>query len=141
MSITQDRVKGAEFVRNIFSAIPEHGTPFEDILKPAYWSHVAAKFHPTDRIEVLAEDGSWFAELIVISAARNWASVSVLRFVELAEVVTPKPQADQFAVQWKGQKLLHCVIRQSDKVIIKDSFSTAAEASKWLESYENTLIG
>lgn len=69
--ITTSRITLAEYARNIFVVTPEHGTPFEDILKPSYWLHVAdtvsMRLRPYDRIEVRPEDGSYFAELIVRS--------------------------------------------------------------------------
>lgn len=140
MKINVGNLKPAEFARNVFAATPDHGTVFEDILKPEYWAHVASKLHPTDRIELVAEDGSWFAELIVTAAARNWASVSVLRYVEISEAAKPAAKTAQFEVAFKGQKLLHAVIRKSDKEIVKSGFAKAGEAAKWLEQYESSML-
>jgi hypothetical protein len=139
MSIHQYRVKSAEYVRNIFSATPEIGTTFEDILKPEYWAHVAASFHPTDRIEVLAEDGSWFAELFIVSCGKNWAKVCTMRFVELSESVAETPE-DAYRVIWRGAVHKHSVVRKSDSAVIKAEFPTAADAKKWLESYESEVV-
>jgi hypothetical protein len=139
MSITNSRVKDAAYVRNIFSATPEIGTKYEDVLKPEYWSHVAASFHPTDRIEVLSEDGSWFAELFVVSCGRNWAKVCPLRFVELSESVPTEAQ-DKFKVVWRGQVHKHSVVRIADNAVIKTEFATAADAKKWMDDYEANVV-
>ena len=139
MAITNNRVKEASFARNIFSVTPEINTQYEDVLKPEYWSHVAASFHPTDRVEVLAEDGAWFAELFVVSCGRNWAKVCELRFVELSESVATEVQAKHY-VKWRGQVHQHAVVRVSDKEVIKQNFATSAEAKKWMDDYEANVI-
>lgn len=136
MPILRNRVKSAEYVRNIFCATPEIGTKYEDVLKPEYWTHVSATLHPTDRIEVLAEDGAWFAELFVVSCGKNWAKVCQLRFVELSESKPDEAPAAKFKVIWRGQVHKHAVLRVSDNEVIKGEFPTAAEAKKWLEQYE-----
>jgi hypothetical protein len=139
MAITPNRVKDAVYARNIFSVTPEINTPYEEVLKPEYWAHAANKFHPTDRIEVLAEDGSWFAELFVVSCGRNWAKVCQMRYVELSESVADEPQA-KFIVKWRGQMHKHCVVRVADNEVIKTEFATAPEAKKWMDDYETNVL-
>lgn len=137
MPILRNRVKSAEYVRNIFCATPEIGTKYEDVLKPEYWTHVSATLHPTDRIEVLAEDGAWFAELFVVSCGKNWAKVCQLRFVELSESKPDEaPATGKFYVKWRGDVHKHAVIRFVDKVPVKSGFATAAEAKTWLAENE-----
>lgn len=140
MALTQDKLHNAEYVRNIFCVTPEMGVELKDMLKPDFWAHVAAKFRPSSRIEVLSEDSTWFAELLITSCGRNWASVSVLRFVELAEAATPAPREEEYEFQWKGQNKLHCVIRKADHAIVKDGFPTKAEAVKWLQGYQTAQL-
>ena len=140
MPILPKYVKGAEYVRNIFSATPPAGTKYEDMLKPEYWTHIAATLHPTDRIEVIPEDGVWFAELIVISCGKNWAKVYPLRFVELSESAPEEaPVAGKYYVKWRGEVHKHGVIRFSDKVVVKSGFPTAAEAKAWLAEHEDEI--
>jgi hypothetical protein len=101
---------------------------------------VAATFNPHSRIEVLPEDGTWFAELIIISCGRNWANVLPLRHVELTGAA-PAPVAEaKYKVMWRGVVHKHCVVRVSDKEVVKTEFATAAEAAKWLEDYEATVV-
>ena len=139
-ALLQDRLKQAEYTRNVFSVVPEFGTKLEDMLKPEYWAHTGAKLHPTDRIEVIAEDNTWFAELFVVSCARNWAKVTTLRFVELAESTPDETPAIEYKINWGGQNVKHRVVRLSDNATIKDGFASAAEAKKWLADYESNLI-
>lgn len=138
--INAQRVKNnAEYVRTIHIATPAAGTKYEDVLQSAYWTHVATTFQPHSRIEVMPEDGSWFAELMIVSCGRNWANVLPLRHVELAEAA-PAPTAEaKYKVMWRGMTHKHSVVRISDKEVIKSDFATAAEAAKWLEDYEATV--
>jgi hypothetical protein len=134
--ILLNRVKSAEYVRNIFSATPEIGTKYDDVLDPRYWTHVAPTLHPTDRIEVLAEDGAWFAELIVLSCGKNWAKVFPLRFVEMSESQPEEAPGAEYVVVWRGMVHKHSVVRTADKVVVKAGFASAAEAKTWLATYE-----
>ena len=136
MKITEARFKPAEFTRNVFSVAPEADTGFEELLTPEYWCHVAPKMRAGDRIEAVAEDGAWFLELFVTSAGRNWATVALLRFVELSEQTTPVDAESAFAIVWRGTTRMHTVTRKSDKQVIREGFPTAKNARDWLEGHE-----
>lgn len=154
IAIKSGEFKQAEFVRNIFSATPEANTKFEDVLKPAFWAHIAAKLHPYDRIEVTDKEGEWFAELLVVACTRNEARVAILRFVEInpvslntvsetkvSDILGEDSTKPVFKVAFKGDKKKHCVIRKIDNEIIKEGFVTAADADAWLVEYEaKTLV-
>ena len=55
LTLTQNRIEQAEFVRPVFCVSPTAGTKPEDLLKPEYWTHVARQFKPGSRIEALCE--------------------------------------------------------------------------------------
>lgn len=150
MALTAERIKLAEFSRNIFAISPEPNVKLADMLQPAFWSHVAAKLHPSDRIEVIAEDSTYFAELYVVSCGRNWAKVSVLRMHELTEdrpqnageptTSAEVPTADAaHIVQWVGGQEKARVLRLVDKAVIKSGFATKKDAAEWLDKYEAEL--
>lgn len=121
----------AEHKRRIFSIVPEHGTEFEEVLKPSFWSHIAVNLRISDRIEVLAEDGSYFAELIVRDAGNLFASVGVLRKIDL-DPVNSGEGSDGHEVAWKGPHRKFAVIRKSDDAIVKDGFDAKPAALAWL---------
>ena len=52
-----------------------------DVMSPDYWAHLAGKMKVDDRIEVVAQDGSFDADLRVIAVDSRmlWAQVRVLR--------------------------------------------------------------
>lgn len=132
-----NRFKSAEFRRNIWDAIPEAGTPFDDLLKPEYWAHVAANLRPWDRIEVRAEDGSYYAELLVRDAGRLWAKVECLRKHDLGADTGQVPDvvADvTYSVQWRGPHSKHAVMRERGngaKEVLRDQFETREAAEAW----------
>lgn len=137
--LTTDRFKSAEYVRNVFAVTPSGDTPFGDLLKPEYWAHIAAQLHITDRLEVIPEDGTFFAELIVTSVSRNSASVRVLRKIDLAGSKEVKTPASDFDVRHCGIKAKFRITRKSDKAIIKEGFDTYEQANNYLTEYLKTV--
>src|SRR5215207_5075535 len=55
----------AEQSRNVHRITLEERVPYEHLFKPATWAHIAHDFGPDDLIEVVPEDRSFFALLIV----------------------------------------------------------------------------
>ena len=132
--LASNRLHLAEHRRNIFDVVPEHGTPFDALMDSGYWAHVSAKLKPGDRIEVRAEDGSYYAELIVQDAGRLYAKVAVLTHVKLdaVEVKEGGLSLDGYEVAWKGPQLKWCVLRGKDR--LKDNM-TKGEAIHWMQSH------
>lgn len=131
------RFKQAEFERTIYLAIPEAGTAFDDVLKPSYWAHNAAKMKPFDHIEILAEDGSWWAHLLVISTGRVEATVKVLNHQSFDVDVTGAVQEDfpGYEIRFAGPHKKHQVIRLEDSAVLKDEISTKTQARRWLQDH------
>ncbi len=134
-----NRLNPAEEKRIIWHCVPEHGTPFEALLAPGYWAHCSAKLAPGARIEVYAEDDSYFAELIVRDAGRRYAKVAVLRHINLdsVEVLEAETANGGYEVKFQGPHLKWCVIRLSDRSRIVEG-KTKAEASAEMASLVQT---
>lgn len=141
MKITQDRFKLAETVRMTHVIAPHQGTKVEDLTDPAYWAHVSAKMHAGDHIEAVAEDGTWFAELLVVRAERNWAKVALLRKVDLVATSVEVNPADfeEHYVKWGGVTTKFRVHRKKDKEVLRDGFDSAELANAWLAEHRKTL--
>ena len=137
--LVQRRIQQAEFARNIFDVTPDTGTSLDEMLDEAYWANVASMLNPKDRIEVLAEDNSFFAELLVLSTSKLAAKVVVLRSMEIGKVDRETVASDnsRCRVEWKGGNLKWCAIRDND--IIRDGFATEAEAERWKKNHEDAL--
>lgn len=136
--IHPSRCKLAEGARNIWQIVPEEGVSFDDLLDPAYWTHIADRLRPTDRIEVVPEDGSYFAELLVRSQGRMTAKVVVLRKVDLGAPEASAPTLG-FDVLWKGAHHKHAVVRLRDKSVMQAGFEAKEAALAWLAANARTL--
>lgn len=115
---------------NVFRVTPEVETPLSAILDPAYWAHVSAKMRPGDLLQVMPEDLSYFAELIVRDAGNLYAKVAVLHHVvfnKAEEVKTP----EGYEIRWRGPKCKFGVVRGND--VLKDGFLDKGEAKTWLD--------
>ena len=137
--IAPDRVQQAEFARAIWCVTPEHGTPFEALLSPDYWAHMAYRFKIGTILEVTADDFSYTAELIVVDCSRNWAKVVKKSYVQLDTVEKSTATLDGFEVKWSGRHTKFRVLRTSDKAVIKEGFSTHAEAEAWLSEHAKAM--
>jgi len=132
------RLKFAEHERNLWFVVPEFGTPFDALLDPGYWAHVAAKFKPCDEITVNSEDGSYYGRLLVQDAGKLYAKVAKLEYVELdkVEVLQGTPALTGHGIKWRGPQLRWCVLRGTD--VLKDGM-TKEGAQQWLNEYGKTV--
>jgi hypothetical protein len=131
-------LKDATFERNCWQIAVDPGTALADVLKPDFWAHVGRSLKPCDHIEVIAEDFSWFAELIVLEADRTWAKVAALRFVELQGQSVQTPDAE-YEITFKGPDKKHCVVRKSDKKIMVQGIALKVDAETWIREHQKTL--
>jgi hypothetical protein len=81
MTLGVHGLKLAETVRNVYQITVPPDTKAEALLAPTYWSHVASKLRMGDRIEVLASDASWCAELRVMEVGRSASFGARVAFV------------------------------------------------------------
>lgn len=128
------RMKECEFERTVYTCTAHENTTPEDLLEPAYWTHVAEKFKPFDKVEARADDGTWYAEYLVLETSRRWTRMHLLMVHSLttADVSVTQAKLQEFTVEYKGPHKLHCVIRVSDGAILKDELRTKADANAWL---------
>jgi len=143
IKVNMNRMKSGDFVRTLWVVTAEQGTTKKDIMTPSYWSHVAAQFRPYDRIEVRVDDGTYFAELLILACDRTWAKVHELTFHSLTTSDVSMTQASEemaeFDVKWNGPANKFIVLRKSDNEVIKKGFDDKEEAQKFLSGYMKTI--
>lgn len=136
--LPSSRFKLADYKRNEFRVTPEHGTTLEDIQKPEFWTHVAAQLAQFDTIEVIPEDGSFYAELLVITSGKQFATVKLLRHVELERTVKKDaPEAQMhpdYRIEWGGVAEKHRIVRSDGEVMAK-GLQKKADAEAWLKDH------
>jgi hypothetical protein len=138
--IHPSRFKQAAEVNNRWSIVPEDGTPYADLFRPVYWSHIAARLRPGDIIEIRAENMSYYAELMVTGAERQAAAVVELRKVELTPQAKALPSVEAaYKVEFKGPHLKWCVIRIADRARMREQCDSRALAYEWLASQSKAL--
>lgn len=132
------RMKLAEFARSVHVATMPAGVDYEKALDPAFWAHVAQQIKSRDRIELWAEDGSWFADLIVVKAGRLETHVKELVKIDFDTPATIAPPASApstgYHVDYGGAVDLYRVIRDADSMVMTQGLSQTA-AQQWITEH------
>ena len=144
VKLNERNFMSAEFARQSFRIIPESGVTIEQITSPEYWANVARRINPHDTIEVVPEDGAFYALLFVTNTGKLSVKTQVLQFVELSEkkpVVTLQDVDDLFDIAYGGGVAKWRVIRKADKeAVSKEPFENRAEAEAWLKQNIRKLM-
>lgn len=141
VSLEVQQLKGAEFERVIHRAYPPKSHTIEDMRRPAYWATVAQKLRPWEQIEVCAEDGTWFAQLLVLAVERSAAVVHVLSYHELSTAdvaLTALAGSEKYEVKHTPGLGWH-IIRKADRHIVRDHLNTRDDAVTTLAEYLKTI--
>lgn len=145
--ITENRVKGdgSAEARNRYMATAEAGTPFESVLDPAYWAHVAQGNYakqPGDLITIGTDDEAWYAELLVRAVyPESLIVVPLPGYPMKLDDLSPTVFGDKYVIERKGNHLKFCVIRLSDGATVKDKCHTRTQAERWLNEQAAALLG
>lgn len=142
MKLDPARIKPTDHEVTDYSITVEMGTKVEDVLRPEFLANVAPRLTPYSKIRVRVDDGSWYAELLVLSVGRTWAKCEPLFVLELTASDTDQTQAehnDGYKVQFRGEHHKWCAVRKEDGAIVKDQMQTKREAEGWLSEYLRTV--
>jgi hypothetical protein len=121
--------KLAEHARNVWHVTAK--VPFEDVLKPEYWVHVASNLRAFDEIIINADDGSFHAVLLVSYVQGKVIKLVPLLHKELNEPEADAPLPEGYAIKWGGRAAWR-VIRLSDGAVIQDGFASKELAQQYL---------
>ncbi len=138
-TLSPSKLQAAGHYRQTWEVVADAGTTLEDLLRPSFWLHVAAKLRRMSVINVLSEDETWFAELIVLASGIGFAKVKMLRFVEFyeaEEAATEETAAFTTEVKWSGPHAKHRVIRKEDGTVLKEGFANKVDAESWQRQHE-----
>ena len=129
------RIEPAEYRRTVYIATAHENTIPEDLLDPAYWAQVSATLKPWDRIDVRANDGTWYAEYLVLDAGRTYAKVQMLSShalttgdVAMSQLTAMSP----YEVVYRGPHDMWSVIRKSDRAVVHEKAATQGAAVDWM---------
>lgn len=130
----------ADHKRVIWRHTAPIGAKLEDVLQPIYFCNVAKKLTELSKIEVVAEDGSWYAELLIVCVMSASTKLQVLNFIELITVNRQFFENDIHKIEWLGPDGKFTIIRKSDSAKIISGFPNIIEAQKWLIDHEKALL-
>ena len=120
-----------------FATIPKQSS-LDDIMVPKFWAYIAAKLQPGSKIVAMAEDLSFYVELIVIARGNNWAEVLPLhKPVQPGKNVLHKNAASEYVIEYGGLIAEWQVVRKADGKVVKGdgTLKTEDQAKEWLRNY------
>jgi len=128
------KMKPAEYHRTTYQAIVPPDVVKDDLMKPEFWSHVAATLKTGDRIDILCQDGSYFAEPLVCNADRTWAKVYMLSYHDLTKVTLDISEdiLNNYEVRFRGPKAWS-VIRKDDNSVLQEGLHSEEDGHLWLK--------
>lgn len=138
--LSESGIASSAMARFDYRVTPENGTPFEDILRSEYWSHVAEsklmRAGTFCRLEVIPADRSYLAELIVVDCGPQWADVRVLAYHEIAKLrrasAPDEVEGEEFKADFTpGSKWR--VLRKSDKAVMVSDLASKDDAELWIK--------
>jgi hypothetical protein len=132
LKILQSQFVLATSARMVYALTLSEGQTYEELFKPETWAHVARHIQPGFKVEVMPEDGSFYAELLVRAASNLEVTVAELFRVNFGEI--EERDEEQHEIKWAGPKARYRVSRKADKAVIKDGFETAELAAEWLKT-------
>lgn len=130
----------ADQVRNIHHIKPDAGIDIEQVLRPEFLAHVAAKLRPLDEIIVNPKDGAYYAVLQVRSASRIEAVCEVLLHKTFAPLTRlAQSEEKMFVTRYGSPATQWQVLRASDKLVVAQDFVDEATALRWLDGHLKSL--
>lgn len=80
-------VKFAEHQRNLHRIEIPNGIGIENLERPEFWVHCAKRFKTSDKVEAIAQDNAWYAELLVTKVEPLAVSMVLITFKDLRGLV------------------------------------------------------
>jgi TusA-related sulfurtransferase len=131
-SLNPNALIDAEFSRRVYCVNVLPSTTVEDLVNPNFWTHVAMKLRPGDMIEVLSDDKAFCAKLVVRSARRLDATVSLVYWKDL-EIADVSQIASEYEIVFRGAKSRWSILKGSD--VLKSCFDTRNQAEAYLADH------
>ena len=121
-----------------------HGTPFEWLSDPFFWSFVAkTRMVPFDEIQVIPEDGSWIAEFYVVQVGENWAKLALDRKTMLQSSPDEEEKLPKgYEMKWAGPVIGYQVLRGAERVYPTSKDKKPAsklDALTWLKNNSRNM--
>ncbi|QKJ88017.1 hypothetical protein PMPD1_3084 [Paramixta manurensis] len=128
MKILPPSVNLAEYKRNVYKVEAKHGQTFEDFKEPDAWAHVAVQLKKFDKIELVAEDGSFYAEGVVLKVTKTSAHVHFHIHANLNEKSEPELKEPTYYAEFAGPHARWRVVRRADGEVVESGIESKDDA-------------
>ena len=114
----------------------------DDAMKSEYLAHVASRLRPFDRICFMSEDGSYFADTVVVNARPGAVLLRLVQKVEMNGAADGFDDAPGLVrVEHRGPRGKWTILRNSDNHVIKNGMADKADALREAAEYERNYAG
>lgn len=132
-ALQRSALKLRESTNNSWRIVAARGVTRERLLDPSYYSVVGDLMLPYDKLHIIAEDRSYYCELLVTDCGRGYASVTELLFAPLeALLVCQDSLPSNHEIIHLGADDLYGVKRTSDGVLLGKGFASRQAAVDFL---------
>lgn len=129
------RFELAEQARNIWRVNPEEDTPLEAVLEPSYWARYINRLRPYDIIEVINDQATYFARLIVLQVDITTAIVKELEHYELvSDIEMPAEASARYEYKWRGPRG-HSIIDRETQAVVQENLASKEAATEWIREH------
>ena len=122
-----------ESTNNSWRIVIPRGTPRERLLDSDLYATLAERFLVYDKLHLVSEDSTFYAELLVIASGRGYCRLVELSYVQLPVLVaTHNDLPNNHEIVHGGPDDLYIVRRISDGVVLGKGFSDRQTALAFL---------
>ena len=139
------QLSSTEFSRQSLTVIASPGQTIEEIMEPKAWATLAPSVNTWDKIDVIAEDGAYTAELFVVQSSKLWVRTALVRMTRLDgdEEKAEEKKADEvdapYFAKFRGPVNKWCVVRREDDSNVSTGNLSREDATKMMVEYEKAL--
>lgn len=133
------RLHSGEAKIRYWYAIPEEGTPYEELFKATYWDSHRHLLAIGDFIRVEPDEGHYTADLKVVSAGIGGILVAEFYKKDWAKVAAPLSLSSVYKTKYAGPHHRWRVERIADGHVEQTGFTSESDANRWLSANSKSL--
>jgi len=138
--LTLGQMTQTEFSRMSWTITLDVGQKMSKLDDPNYWANIALKLRPTHQIYVFSNDGTEYAEYVVLQCSRLYAKVGQVNYKNFDEVADNlEDEACEYHVVWKGPNRKFEVIRKADDSAVSSGHESREDGITSMHEYLKVL--
>ena len=142
--IQEARFKPSDFVSKRFTIVVETGTTMEDIMRPEYFCHVAKYLEVGNQIEVMSDDMSLYARVLVMNRTNVSARVFALEYHDLSDAETSAAvpgmvTSEDYEVVFRGIHSKWSIVKKDGGQVVLDGLEDRRTAGRELAGYLKSM--